>query len=171
MTLIEDLKGIGVVQYGDFTLKSGLTSPYYIDMRRIISYPGLLKRVSEELYKKMEGMRCDVLCGVPYTALPIATAISLAHEIPMVIRRKEPKGYGTKQQVEGVYAAGGRCVVVEDVVTTGASLLETIASLEEVGLEVRDVVAVLDRGQGGREALATKGIEMFSLWRVEELLR
>jgi orotate phosphoribosyltransferase len=143
---------IGSLKVGSFTLKSGQESPVYVDLRQIISFPDILQGVSEAIWAKHEG-EADLICGVPYTALPIATAISLKYHLPMVMRRKEEKQYGTKKKVEGVFEYKQRCVVVEDVVTTGASIMETIRDLEEAGLQVVEVVAFLDREQGARAYL------------------
>lgn len=147
--LICKLYEIGAIKFGNFTLKSGMQSPIYIDLRRIISYPDILRAVSEHLWQQVKSCNFDLICGVPYTALPIATTMSLMHNKPMVMRRKEVKEYGTKQTIEGVFCAGQKCVVIEDLFTTGSSALETIAPLEEVGLRVEHVVILIDRQQGG----------------------
>ena len=102
----------------------------------------------------------DVICGVPYAALPMATAMSLESYIPLIIKRKEAKEYGTKKLIEGIYKSGQNCLLVEDVITSGKSLIETISEVENEGLKVSDIVVVLDRQQGGKELLQEKGYKV-----------
>lgn len=167
--LIKKLCDIEVVKYGTFTLKSGLTSSVYIDLRQIISYPKILQTVAEMTWQQVAHRPAELICGVPYTALPIATCISIAHDIPMLMRRKEPKAHGTKKMIEGVYRAGQTCVIIEDVVTTAGSVVETINDLKAEGLIVSHVAAFLDREQGGRETLKQHGCELFSVFTLKEL--
>lgn len=156
--LIHALYQIGCIQFGEFTLKSGQISPIYMNLRKIISYPDVMRMVATAMWEEISkhGSAFELVCGVPYTALPIATCISLAHNIPMIMRRKEKKDYGTKQSIEGEFKPGQTCLVIEDVITTGGSILETTKDLEEAGLKILDVVALIDREQGGKENLATK---------------
>jgi uridine monophosphate synthetase len=156
MHLITSLYQIGAIQFGEFTLKSGRLSPIYINLRKIISYPALLRTVANAMWEKVHACKFELVCGVPYTALPIATCLSLEHNIPMVMRRKEKKEYGTKQLIEGEFQAGQSCLIIEDIVTTGSSIIETTTDLEGAGLHIYDVVALIDREQGGRENLAKK---------------
>ncbi|XP_054282429.1 uridine 5'-monophosphate synthase-like [Macrosteles quadrilineatus] len=164
---------IGAVKFGDFKMKVGVNSPVYFDLRIMISYPKIMKLLSELLWDHIqaEGLKCDVLCGVPYTALPLATIIAVNAGLPMLIRRKEAKDYGTRKLVEGVFNKGDRCIIIEDVVTTGSSILETVEDLKREGLEVRDTIVVLDREQGGSGNLKKQGIVMKPLLTLTKLLK
>jgi uridine monophosphate synthetase len=154
--LIFSLYRIGAIQLGEFKLKSGQTSSVYMNLRKIISYPDLLQKVARAMWDITRECSFDLICGVPYTALPIATCLSLEHHIPMIMRRKEKKDYGTKQMIEGEYQPGQRCLIIEDVITTGGSIIETAAELESAGIIVNDLVALIDREQGGLENLSKK---------------
>lgn len=132
----------------------------------------LQKSLSSLLWTLSEGGdRVSQICGVPYTALPIATLISVEADIPMLIRRKEPKSYGTKKLIEGHFEQGQICVIVEDVVTTGSSVLETAKDLAGEGLKVEEAVVILDREQGGRKNLEANGIRMKSLYTLSSLTK
>lgn len=170
MQLIEDLHAINAIQYGHFTLKSGQTSPVYVDLRSIISYPKLLEKVADSLWEKISHLHFDVICGVPYTALPIAAVLAYKHHFPMVLRRKETKEYGTKKLVEGAFTKGQTCLVIEDVVTTGSSILETIADLEQAGLQVKEALCIIDREQGGQAALGLHGYSLHAILTLSTLL-
>lgn len=169
--LIVRLHEIGAVKFGSFVLKSGITSPIYLDLRLIVSFPDVLETVGDLMWEAVQDVPFDLLCGVPYTALPMATAISLKHKKPMAMRRKEAKEYGTKKSIEGVFSAGDRCLVVEDLVTSGKSVLETIEPLEEEDLVVEDVVVLIDREQGGRQRLADHGYRLHALFTLGEFLQ
>ncbi|GLV34953.1 rudimentary-like [Carabus blaptoides fortunei] len=111
-----------------------------------------------------------LLCGVPYTALPIATVMSVKTGVSMVMRRKEAKDYGTRKMIEGKFAEGDSCLIVEDVVTSGGSILETVNDLKNVGLSATDAIVVLNRQQGGENILKINGVTMHSLLTISQLL-
>jgi uridine monophosphate synthetase len=168
--LILDLFEIGALKFGTFTLKSGIESPVYFDLRVIVSYPKIMVQVADEMWKASKCLSFAQLCGVPYTALPIATCVSTKYDVPMMIKRKEAKSYGTKKLIEGKFEKNTVCLVIEDVVTTGSSVLETVRDLATVEVLVHDAIVLLDRCQGGRETLADKGIKLHSVFTLKEVL-
>uniref|UniRef100_UPI00358EF149 uridine 5'-monophosphate synthase isoform X2 n=1 Tax=Myxine glutinosa TaxID=7769 RepID=UPI00358EF149 len=126
--------------------------------------------LSELIFKVSREAQYELVCGVPYTALPLATCISITHHLPMLVRRKEAKDYGTKRIVEGKFIPGQTCLIVEDVVTFGSSILETVSVLQQEGLKVTDAVVLLDRAQGGAERLASCGIRLWSVSTLPQIL-
>ncbi|XP_066258478.1 uridine 5'-monophosphate synthase-like [Euwallacea similis] len=161
---------IDAVKFGTFKTKSGLMTPIYIDLRRIVSYPDIMKTLADLLITTMKGIDVDVLCGVPYTALPVATAISMKTSIPMVMRRRERKYHGTQNLIEGVFNTGDYCIVIEDVVTSGSSVLEVVKDLQDEGLKCKDVIVFLNREQGGAHLLQHQGITMHALLTLSQLV-
>ncbi len=160
---------LGIIKFGQFTLKSGIESPFYVDLRPLASDPKILKHLANYLLEMLPLDNFDLICGVPYAALPMATAMSLESYIPLIIKRKEAKEYGTKKIIEGIYKKGQNCLLVEDVITSGKSLLETIPEIENEGITVSDIVVVLDRQQGGKEILEEKGYRVHTLFNITEV--
>lgn len=169
-SLSEILHRIGAVRFGDFELKDGRRSPFYLDLRVLVSHPDALAKVARALTRRAQGLAFDRLAGIPYAGLPLAVAMSLLSGTPVVYARKEAKRYGTARLVEGEYRAGERVLVVDDVITSGGAKLEAIAPLREAGLVVEDVLVVVDRGDRGREALAAAGLRLHSVLTALELL-
>ncbi len=168
--IIEELYDIQAIKFGQFTLKSGIESPFYVDLRLIISYPDLLKKISDLAWSKASHLKKDLICGVPYTALPIATCLSISHNIPMLMKRKEAKDYGTKKLVEGNFEQGQQCLIIEDIITSGKSIIETVEPLEELGLKVNDVIIILDREQGGTQNVKKHGFFVHSLMTITDVI-
>ncbi|KAH8367587.1 hypothetical protein KR200_008631 [Drosophila serrata] len=163
---------INAFKFGDFKMKVGINSPVYFDLRVIVSYPDVMQTVSDLLaeYIKEKQLNARHVCGVPYTALPLATIVSVQQGTPMLVRRKEAKAYGTKKLVEGIFNAGDTCLIVEDVVTSGSSILDTVRDLQSEGIVVTDAVVVVNREQGGVANIAKHGVRMHSLFTLSFLL-
>ncbi|HRK27929.1 MAG TPA: orotidine-5'-phosphate decarboxylase [Chitinophagales bacterium] len=167
--LILRLYDINAVQFGQFQLRTGIMSPFYLDFRKIVSYPNLMRAVCAKLSHLLEDIAFDYICGVPYAALSFATGVAITHDAPMVVKRKDRKEHGTKKLVEGDFTAGASCVVVEDIVTSGISILETIEALETEGLVVQHAIAIVDRKQGGTDILARMGYTVHTLFTIQEI--
>jgi uridine monophosphate synthetase len=164
------LHQIGVVRFGEFTLKDGRRSPFYLDMRILVSHPAALARVARAMLQRAEGLRCDRLAGLPYAGLPIAVAMALIAERPMIYARKEMKDYGTKRLIEGEFHAGEVALMIDDVVTSGGAKLDAVTPFRDAGLVVEDVLVIVDRSDGGASALAAAGLRLHSVLDVRSLL-
>jgi uridine monophosphate synthetase len=168
--LAQDLVDSQCVRFGQFKLKSGLMSPIYLDLRRLVTHPRVLRRVAQAYAKTLKALEFDRLAGIPYAALPIATAIALEIDRPLIYPRREAKDYGTKASIEGDYQSGETIVVIDDLATTGGSKIEAIQKLEEAGLKVRDIVVLIDRGQGAGPMLADAGYQLHAVVTLDNLL-
>jgi uridine monophosphate synthetase len=161
---------IDCVRFGRFKLHSGVISPIYIDLRLLISYPQALREAAQAYVQLLEEMEFDLLAGIPYAALPIGTAISLEMNRPQIFPRKVEKSYGTGRTIEGAWEVGQRVVVIEDLITSGDSILQGIAALKASGLQVTDAVVLIDRQQGGREYLEQQGYNLHAVMTLTQIL-
>lgn len=168
--LADGLLQVGCVKFGQFTLKSGLLSPIYLDLRLLVGYPRLLEQVARAYLPLLHTLSFDRLAALPYAALPVGAAISLLSAWPLIYPRKEMKAYGTKAEIEGVYLPGERVAVIDDLATTGGSKFEAIEKLAAAGLQVRDVVVLIDRQSGAAQALAQAGYQLHSVFTLTQLL-
>jgi len=166
--LAEALFDAGCVRFGDFELKSGVRSPIYLDLRILAGHPPLLRRVARRYLPLLGG--ATRIAGVPLAGLPIATAVSLLSGIPLVYARPEAKDHGTRSAVEGPFDPGDRVVAVDDVATSGISVLDAVKRLRQADMEVDAAVVLIDRDGGAGAALAEAGIELRSVLSLTEVV-
>ena len=157
---------------GDFVLRSGKRSRYYLDKYRFETRPDLLAALGERIARAAAEFEPDAtrLAGPELGAVALAAAGSLASGLPFLIVRNAAKQYGTSKRVEGMYEEGECVCLVEDVVTSGGALLEAVQALREVGLAVRTAVCVVDREEGGADALARQAVRLRPIFRASDLL-
>jgi orotate phosphoribosyltransferase len=158
---------------GDFLLRSGKRSKYYLDKYRFETRPELLRPIGERIAAVVREHASDAtrLAGPELGAVALAASASLASGLPFLIVRKAAKDYGTSKRIEGVYDDGECICLVEDVVTSGGALLESVDALREAGLVVHTAVCVVDREEGGADALARHAVRLRPLFRAADLLR
>jgi orotate phosphoribosyltransferase len=157
---------------GDFLLRSGKRSKYYLDKYRFETRPDILAALGERIAAtaaehEPEAVR---LAGPELGAVALAAAGSLASGLPFLIVRKAAKDYGTSNRIEGVHAAGERVCLIEDVVTSGGALLEAVGALREANLRVGTAICVVDREEGGADALARHGVRLRPIFRAADVL-
>jgi orotate phosphoribosyltransferase len=157
---------------GDFVLRSGKRSRYYLDKYRFETVPELLGPLGEQLAALVSEFEpeADRLAGPELGAVALAAAASLASGLPFLIVRKEAKGYGTANRLEGAFEPGERLCLIEDVVTSAGAAVGAIEAVRNAGLECRTAVCVVDREEGGADTLARQGVRLRPLFRASELL-
>ena len=158
---------------GDFLLRSGKRSRYYLDKFRFETRPDLLGALGERIAAAVGEHEPDAvrLAAPVLGAVPLAAAASLAGGLPFVIVRDEAKSYGTANRLEGAYEKGELVCLIEDIVTSGGALIESIGAVREAGLVVRTAVCVIDREEGGADGLARHGVRLRPLFQAGELLQ
>jgi orotate phosphoribosyltransferase len=157
---------------GDFVLRSGRRSSWYLDKYRFETEPELLRTLGERIAETVAACEPDAvrLAGPALGAVALAASASMASGLPFIIVRGETKEYGTAKRIEGPFEPGELVCLVEDVVTSGGALAEAVSAVREEGLVVRNAVCVVDREEGGTDALARLGVRLRALFRAEELL-
>jgi uridine monophosphate synthetase len=158
------------IQFGTFTLKSGLTSPVYIDLRLLAGYPSLLQEVARAMAASARKLTFDRIAAIPLAGLPIGTALALEMDRPMIYPRPQVKAHGRQRAIEGAFSPGETALVVDDLITRGTSKIEAIEPLKEAGLVVQDVLVLIDREQGGVEDLAQQSYRLHAVLKFTDIL-
>lgn len=156
-TIIKGMFDSNCIKTGEFLLKSGELSKYYFDLKNLVSFPNLLKMIGDEIYKIIKKENCDIICGVPIGGLPLCTYISITYNIPMIIVRNEVKNYGTSKQIEGTYKSTDKCLIIEDVITSGGSI-EKVVDILKNNVNVIGASVILNRQQGYNCSIPIKSL-------------
>jgi orotate phosphoribosyltransferase len=172
-SLILNLFNYKCVLFNDFKLSSGITSPYYIDLRIIPSYPEMYETISDAYVKKINelNMKIDRICGIATSGIPLAALTAYKLKKPFVYARKEKKEYGTKGLIEGILNKGDNVLIIDDVVTTGGNIIRTVNALREMDAIVEKAIVLIDREQGGFEKLKEINIELISIIKVSQIFK
>lgn len=167
-----EMFNIGAIRFEPVTLKSGLVSPYYNNLRILSSYPRLLRTVARLMANTMQhaGIKPDTIVGIAEAGIPLGVALSQYTGIPGGYVRSAPKAHGTKRMVEGVWPESATALLVDDVVSDGASKLEVIGHLTAAGLQVKDIVVLVDRGQGGPALMERNGLRCHAVVTMDTVL-
>ena len=175
--LAEELWKLNAIDFGDFTLgRTTVHSPIYVNLRRLISNPKALSRCARIIKDELEALMSmrnphvqpfTLVAGVPFGGLHVATAFSLLVQVPMIYIH--PPATDKADVIEGIFVRGQSCLIIDDLITGGGSILQTAATLTEAGLAVRDAVTVIDRQEGGRAALKQAGINLVSILTLEQI--
>ncbi|WP_456472412.1 orotate phosphoribosyltransferase [Methanocaldococcus sp.] len=160
------LKDVGCIKFGDFILSSGKRSDYYVDIKKAITNPEVLEAIGKEIAKRVYE---DKIAGIELGSVPIASVTSVFSKKPLIIIRKKAKDYGTKSKIEGDLKEGERVLIVEDVTTTGNSVIKAIEKVRKLGGIVERVIVVVDREEGAEENLKKLGVKLEPLVRVSEI--
>ena len=168
--VLQALADADVVKFGEFTLVSGEKSPIYVDLRALPSNPQSFDTVTTGLAELARKAGATVLAGMETAGIPLAAAMAIKLKRPMVYVRKKTKDYGTKSRIEGVIRKGDKVALVDDLMTRGTSKMDFVEAVKESGNDVKDLIIVLDREQGGKDELARMGVRLHNLVTLKELL-
>lgn len=170
--LITSLYNLDCIKFGKFELKNKKISPFYVDIRNILSEPNIIKIICEQIYEKfikthhLEAFKNNEtlsICGLPYSGIPIASYISCIYNIPLLLLRKEQKSYGTKKMLEGVTDKTNKILLLDDVITSGSSISESLQFFDQ--LKIIDIVTIIDRE-------SKKSIENYkSLYKISDIFK
>ena len=163
----------GIIKFGEFTLASGKPSSYYVDVRLVPSYPQefrkMIKHLEEKIAEEINFENFESIVSVPTGGLVIASALSIEIVKPLIYVRSKPKNYGTSKSVEGKIHENMKAVMIDDVATTGGSVVGALKSLKEVNVEVTDAYVIVNRMEGADKALEEQGVRMHSVLNILEI--
>jgi orotate phosphoribosyltransferase len=163
----------GIIKFGDFTLASGKKSPYYVDLRLVPSYPHqfrmLIKHLQNDIAENIGLDKFDSLVSVPTGGLVIASALAIETVKPLVYVRSKPKDYGTSKSIEGLIREGMNVLMIDDVATTGGSVVNAIKSLREANVIITDAYVIVNRMEGADKALEELGVKLHSIANVMQI--
>ena len=163
----------GIIKFGNFTLASGKSSSYYVDLRLVPSYPHefrmMVKYLENQITEEIGLENFESIVSVPTGGLIIGSALAIETLKPLIYVRSKPKDYGTSKSVEGKIHDGMKVVMIDDVATTGGSVVNAIKSLTEVNVPVKDAYVIVDRMEGANEALAELGVKMHSILNILQI--
>ena len=163
----------GIIKFGDFTLASGKKSPYYVDLRLVPSYPHefrvMIKHLTSQVIQEVGLDRFDSIASVPTGGLIVATALAVQTLKPLIYVRGKPKDYGTAKSVEGVIRQGTNAVIVDDVVTTGGSVVNAVRALKDTGISVKHAYVIVDRMQGAQKVFSELDVQMHALLNILQI--
>jgi orotate phosphoribosyltransferase len=176
--LAEELWKLNAIEFGDYTLgRTAVHSPIYVNLRRLISNPRALAKCARIIKDELEALMSmrnphvhpfTLVAGVPFGGLHVATAFSLTVKTPMIY--VHPPAMAKAVAIEGLYVRGQTCLIIDDLITGGGSILQTATTLSEAGLIVRDAVTLIDRQEGGKMALKAAGINLISILTLEQIV-
>jgi uridine monophosphate synthetase len=161
---------IGAVQLGKFKLHSGKKSRIYLDLRLLVSHPQALRQAVVAYRTVLDQLSFDLLAATPLAGLPLGTALCLELDKPLIYPRKTAKSYGTGKQIEGVWQVGDTAVVIDDLITSGDSILQAIVALKASGLQVNEAVVLVDREQGGIATMEDHGYKLHAAMSISRVL-
>ena len=164
-----------IIKFGDFTLASGKKSSYYIDLRLVASFPHIFRKMTKNLQKLVSektGLdNFDSLVSVPTGGLIIGSALAIETVKPLIYVRDKPKDYGTTKSIEGKISSGMKVVLIDDVITTGNSVINGIKQLKDAGLSISDVYVIINRLEGASNALKLEEVNLYQLTDVLEITK
>lgn len=170
--LCKILVKVGALKFGTFTLPSGHLSPYYINLRIVPSFPEVFVKIcsiySRLVKEEVGATSFERFVGIPLSAIPFASCLSLALKKPLVLVRKEVRENGRQRRIEGVLRPGDRVLPIDDIITTGGNLTSTVRALRGEGAVVEKAVVLVNREEGGVEKLRNEGVEVYSLMTITE---